>query len=85
MKVTYKYKLGAQFASAIVNGDYSGLTDSEGQQLDLFISQLPNHYHYKTKQHKLFDMVDYEQEPDFDECEITGLMGDCVDFELSYI
>ena len=85
MKVTYKYKLGAHFASAIVNGDYSGLSDAECQQLDLFISQLPNHYHYKTKQHKLFDMVDYEQEPDFAECEITGFMGDCLDFELSYI
>jgi hypothetical protein len=30
-------------------------------------------------------MVDYEQEPNFDQCEITGLMGDCLDFEVSYI
>jgi hypothetical protein len=85
MGITYRYVLGAQFASAIVNSDYSGLSDSEGKQLDQFISQLPNHYHYKTKQYKNFDMVDYEQEPNFGRCEITGLMGDCLDFELSYI
>jgi hypothetical protein len=85
MKNTYKYTIGAQFATAIVNNDYSGLDDSEGNQLDQFISELPNHYHYKSKQHKNFDMVDYEQEPDFDRCEITGLMGDCLTFELSYI
>lgn len=85
MKTTYKYTLGSQFASAIVNGDYSGLSDSEGKELDYFISELPNHYHYKTKQHKIFDMVDYEQESNFDRCEITGLMGDCVNFQLSYI
>ena len=85
MKTTYKYTLGSQFASAIVNNDYSGLSDSEGKELDYFIENLPKHYHYKTKQHKNFDMVDYEQEPNFDRCEITGLMGDCVDFELSYI
>ena len=84
MKTTIKYTLGAQFASAIVNNDYSGLSDSEGRELDSFISQLPNHYHYKAKQYKNLDMVDYEQEPNFDCCEITGLRGDCLDFQLSY-
>ena len=84
MQTTYKYILGAQFASAIVNGDYSGLSDNESKQLDSFMADLPNHYHYKTKQHKNFDMVDYEQESSLDHCEITGLLGDCVAFELSY-
>lgn len=84
MKTTYKYTLGQQFTSAIVNGDYSGLSDSEENQLNEFIESLPNQYHYKTKQHKNFDMVDYEQESRLDHCEITGLLGDCVDFELSY-
>ena len=84
MNVTYKYILGSQFCSAIVNNDYSGLSDNESKQLDSFISDLPNHYHYKTRQHKNFNMVDYEQEPNLDRCEITGLMVDCLDFELSY-
>ena len=82
--VFYDYVLGSQFASAIVNGDYTGLSDSEAEQLDQFIADLPNHYHYKTKQLKSL-MVDYDQEPNFCRCEITGLHGDCLTFRLTYI
>jgi hypothetical protein len=83
--IFYDYVLGAQFASAIVNNDYSGLSDDEAEQLDQFIADLPSHYHHKTKQFKNLDMVDYSQEPNFARCEVTGLHGDCVDFRLSYI
>jgi hypothetical protein len=83
--IFYDYVLGSQFASAIVNGDYSGLSDDEAEQLDQFIADLPSHYHHKTKQFKNLDMVDYSQEPNFARCEVTGLQGDCVDFRLTYI
>ena len=84
MKITYDYKISAHFASAIINGDYSGLQDSEAAQLDQFMAGLPNHYHHKTKTIKHFDLVDYDQYPDFNRCEITGLHSDCLDFRLTY-
>jgi hypothetical protein len=84
MQTTYDYTIGAHFASAIVNGDYSGLEDNEGRQFDQFMAALPNHYHYKTKKIKNFDLVDYEQEPNFDRCDITGLYSDCLHFRLTY-
>jgi hypothetical protein len=83
--VFYDYVLGSHLASAIVNGDYSGLSDSEAEQLDQFIANLPNHYHYKTKQFKNLDLADYSEEPSFSRCEITGLHGDCLTFRLTYI
>jgi hypothetical protein len=83
--IFYDYVLGSHLASAIVNGDYSGLSDSEAEQLDQFIADLPNHYHYKTKKHKIFEPVNYEQEGNFARCEITGLFSDCLDFQLTYI
>lgn len=77
--------LGSQFASAIVNGDYTGLSDNEAEQLDQFIAELPNHYHYKTKKIKNLVLTNYLEEPSFDRCEITGLHGDCLTFKLTYI
>lgn len=83
--VFYDYVLGAHFASAIVNGDYTGLSDSEANDLNQFIAGLPNHYHYKTKQFKNLDLVDYCENPSFSRCEITGLHSDCLTFRLTYI
>jgi len=83
--VFYDYVLGSHLASAIVNGDYSGLSDSEAEQLDQFIADLPNHYHYKAKQFKNLDLADYNEEPSFSRCEITDLHGDCLTFRLTYI
>jgi len=83
--IFYDYVLGSHLASAIVNGDYSGLSDDEAEQLDQFIADLPNHYHYKAKQFKNFDMVNYSEDPHFSRCEITGLQGDCLTFRLTYI
>ena len=81
----YKYIVSGHLASAIVNGDYSGLDDAEGKQLDDFLAGLPNHYHYKTRMHKIFEPVNYESEGNFARCEITGLFSDCLDFQLTYI
>jgi len=81
----YKYTVSGHLASAIVNGDYSGLDDAEGKQLDNFLAGLPNHYHYKTKKIKCFEPVNYESEGNFCRCDITGLFSDCLDFQLTYI
>ena len=81
----YKYTVSGHLASAIVNGDYSGLDDSEAKQLDEFLAGLPNHYHYKSKQHKIFEPVNYDSEGNFALCEITGLYSECLDFQLTYI
>jgi len=81
----YQYKVSGHLASAIVNGDYSGLDDAEGKQLDDFLSSLPNHYHYKTKQNKIFAPVNYDSEGNYARCEVTGLFSECLDFQLTYI
>jgi hypothetical protein len=81
----YQYKVSGHLASAIVNGDYSGLDDAECKQLDAFLASLPNHYHYKTKQIKCFEPINYEAEGNFARCEVTGLFSECLDFQLTYI
>ena len=81
----YKYTISGHLASAIVNGDYSGLDDAEGKQLDDFLAGLPNHYHYKTKQHKIFEPVNYDAEGNYARCEVSGLFSECLDFQLTYI
>jgi hypothetical protein len=81
----YHYTIADHFASAIINGDYSGLEDQEAIQLDEFLASLPDHYHYKTKMHKIFDLVNYEDEGNFARCEITGLHANCLDFQLTFI
>jgi hypothetical protein len=41
MGTTYRYVLGAQFASAIVNSDYSGLSDLRvNNWISLFVNYL---------------------------------------------
>lgn len=84
MKTSYDYTISAHFASAIINGDYTGLEDHEVRQLNEFMAALPNHYHHKTKKIKHFDLVDYEDQPDFYRCEITGLHSYCFHFRLTY-
>tara|TARA_R110000868_G_scaffold18467_9_gene81175 strand:+ start:141 stop:392 length:252 start_codon:yes stop_codon:yes gene_type:complete len=71
----YQYEISAHFASAIINDDYSGLTDNEVKELDLFMGNLP-------VKNGHFDLVDYEGF--FSRCEISGLHDDCFNFRLYF-
>jgi hypothetical protein len=73
----YQYEISAHFASAIINGDYSGLIDSDIKEIDLFMNNLPVDNGH-------FDLVDYDGEGFFSRCEISGLYSECLDFRLVY-
>lgn len=63
------YNINAHFASALINGDYSGLEEHEGTLLDDWLEQ-----HQMRGCH--WDIVGDDTE--FTRCEISDLMGDCV-------
>ncbi len=71
----YQYEISAHFASAIINGDYSGLTDKEIKEIDLFMDNLP-------VKNGHFDLV--EGEDNFSECEVSGLFDDCIEARLYF-
>jgi hypothetical protein len=63
------YTIASHFASAIENGDYSGLEDSEVEELEDFLNTLPRGYH--TWQWS-------EDDEEFATDEVTGLKASCV-------
>jgi hypothetical protein len=73
----YQYEISGHFASAIINGDYSGLIDSDIKELDLFMDNLP-------VENGHFDIVDYDGEGFFSRCEISGLYSECLNFRLYF-
>ena len=73
----YQYEISAHFVGAIIYGDYSGLTDSEAKELDLFMDNLPVDNGH-------FDIVDYDGEGFFSRCEISGVYSECLNFRLYF-
>jgi tRNA splicing ligase len=73
----YQYEISTHFASAIINGDYSGLTDNEIKELDLFLNNLPVDNGH-------FELADYDGEGFFSRCEISGLYDDLLNFRLYF-
>jgi hypothetical protein len=73
----YQYKISAHFASAIINGDESGLTNTEISEINRFMDDLP-------VKNGHFDLEDYEGESSFSLCEICGLYSDCLNFRLYF-
>jgi hypothetical protein len=72
----YTFNIGAHFACPIIYGDYSGLTDKEIKEIDLFMDNLP-------VKNGHFDLV--EGEDNFSECEVSGLLADCTTLTVNYI
>lgn len=62
------YNIGAHFASALINGDYSGLDDAEEKLFNDWLEQ-------NEMRGGHWDMVGDDIE--FTRCEISNLMGDC--------
>ena len=58
------------FVCAIEYGDYSGLNDEEEKHLDEWLANYP---------HCIFE---YGESEEFAKCEITGLMGSCMDVKI---
>ena len=73
----YQYEISAHFASAIINGDDSGLTNTEISEINRFMDELP-------VKNGHFDLVDYDGEGFFSRCEISGLYSECLNFRLYF-
>lgn len=71
----YQYEISGHFASAIINGDESGLSPDEISDLNAFMADLPvNNGH--------FDVM--EDASNFAHCEISGLYDDCLTVRLYF-
>lgn len=63
-----EYKISEHFASAMINGDYSGLTDAEERELNDWLKSVAEpgaHWHCANS------------DSEFAQCEITGLLSLC--------
>jgi len=72
----YEFTIGAHYAPAIINEDYSGLDDIEAVTLDNFMDE------YYRLQNATFDIPDTESE--FSRCEISNLMSDCITLKIHF-
>lgn len=65
----YEITLAAHYACALINGDYTGLEDSEAADLDAFMRD------YWNLPDATLDILD--QETQFATDEVSGLLADC--------
>jgi len=76
---TYIFTIASHYASALVNGDYTGLEDNEEKELNDFLAYLKREYGTSN-----LVLTDYyaENEPDFNRDDVTNLWANCLQFNL---
>ena len=76
---TYTFNIASHYASAIVNGDYTGLEDNEEKELNNFLAYLEREYGTSN-----LVLTDYyaENEGDFNRDDVTNLWANCLQFNL---
>ena len=71
----YTFNMSEHFLSALINDDWSGLSDRDAGLLHAFLSDVWTDYEmYASASHWSVD----DDEPFFTRCEVTGLMSMCV-------
>ena len=73
----YTYQIGGHYLSAIINGDTSGLTDTEISEINRFMDELP-------VKNGHFDLVNYDGEGHFNLCDISGLYSETQETRLFF-
>ena len=81
--IEYTYTIADHYLSALINADYSGLSDDEEIELNDFIKSMPKHFHGKAKMYPSFDIQD--EEGSFDIDEVSGLHANCYTVIVTYI
>jgi hypothetical protein len=71
------FNICSHYASAIVNGDYSGLEDHEEIELNNFLDDLTRRYGSQD-----LNLIDHKCEGNFALCEVSNLMGNCIEVRL---
>lgn len=68
--------IGTQFPCALEYGDLSGLEEEEEQDLNNWLALQT----VRADKHTKFPSLrfEYEDEPEFETCSVTGLKGNCV-------
>jgi hypothetical protein len=76
---TYIFNIASHYASALINGDYTGLEDNEEKELNHFLAHLKREYGNSN-----LELMDYppHDEPDFNRDDITNLWANCLQFNL---
>lgn len=87
--IEYNYTIGAHFLGYLFNGDLSGLNDTEEDLVLQFERDLiglvceHNGYHYIVSVDN--DDPYFGFESHFEQCDLTGLWGDCVGITVTII
>ncbi len=76
----FEYRVSEHFLPAMVNGDYSGLNDDEISLLDNFLKVADC---LTASEHSIWD-IDFDSEPHFIDCDVTGLFSNCYDVKLHF-
>ena len=76
--ILHETYIGTQFPCALEYGDNTGLYDGEERQLDDWFSSLVNvaEDHYDVDNPIIH--FEYGEQSEFETCDVTGLMGNCV-------
>lgn len=74
----YEFNIANHFASAIINGDYSGLDDEEERQLNAFLAECDDAPHGWTIGHWTIE----DDTEAFRHCEVCGSFADTSEFRL---
>ncbi len=64
----YEYRIAAHYLPALINGDYTGMTDAEEREFTDFLESIDRRVTH-------WDVTDYGD--NFARCEVTGLHADC--------
>lgn len=72
----FEYTIGTHWFSAIINDDYTGLSNEEENQLNRFLSESNNLDDARWQMP--------ENESHFAICEISGLFSDCYTVKLHF-
>ena len=83
---TTKHTIGTHFLAALVNGDYTGLTEEELGEFTAWLHDATADYH-DTGDHLWVFAHESVPEPDvtdFTKCEVTGLYSTTVEVHLLF-
>ena len=75
--IEHTFAVQKDIAVAIINDDYTGLSDQDCSQIETFEDIL-----IELHLHSYLTCTDPSAEPEFMRCDVSGLLGDCLTLTL---